>query len=41
MNVVAGWMVMVGLILLDSSIEKAAEKISSHQCEAKLKEKNT
>ena len=41
MNIFAGWLVMVGLFFLGSSIEKAADKISTHQCEAKLKEKNT
>ena len=30
----------VGRLFLGSSIEKAADKISTHQCEAKLMEKN-
>ena len=38
MNIFAGWLVMVGLLLLGSSIEKAANTIATHKCEAKLKE---
>ena len=34
MNAIAGWFVMAGLILLGSSIEKSAEKIVTHKCEA-------
>ena len=40
MNALAGWLVMIGLILLGSSIEKAADTIATHQCQAKIKEKN-
>jgi hypothetical protein len=32
MNAIAGWFVMIGLMLLGFSIEKAAEKIATHQC---------
>jgi hypothetical protein len=39
MNAIAGWMVMVGLILLGSSIEKAADKILTNQCDAKITQK--
>ena len=41
MNAIAGWFVMLGLVLLGSSIEKAADTIATHQCQAKIKEKNT
>jgi hypothetical protein len=41
MNVIAGWLVFVGLVLLGSSIEKSANTIATHQCQAKLMEKNT
>ena len=40
MNAIAGWLVMMGLIFLGSSIETAADKISTNQCAAKIKEKN-
>ena len=33
MNAIAGWFVMVGLVLLGSSIEKSVEKIVTHKCE--------
>ena len=41
MNAIAGWFVTIGLMLLGSSIEKAADTIATHQCQAKLKDKNT
>jgi hypothetical protein len=40
MNVIAGWLVMMGLVLLGLSIEKAADTIATQQCQAKLKELN-
>jgi hypothetical protein len=41
MNAIAGWFVMLGLVLLGSSIEKSANTIATHQCPAKLEGKNT
>jgi hypothetical protein len=33
MNAIAGWLIAMGLMLLGSSIEKAADKIATRQCE--------
>tara|TARA_R110000868_G_scaffold30712_5_gene113292 strand:- start:900 stop:1028 length:129 start_codon:yes stop_codon:yes gene_type:complete len=41
MNVIAGWLICMGLLLLGRSVEKSAEIIVEHKCEAahNIKEK--